>query len=258
MGILKQLFHFYIHASIHVGFAVLCLYYVTLILSGIPYEQMYSALVFFGTILCYNLLKYYNFFLNRIIIFRFYKPILFTSFLVATGFVFCFFYANPSIQINLLLTGIIVLFYPFLRKFTFIKLFTVSFCVSVVTAFIPLASQNVFDLNFLIILLQRFLIAIAWLIPFEIQDLKTDEVSLNTVAQKYGIEKSKKIGIFLVLSFMMCEFFKSTFSYSILFIGLISFLFIRFSSSNKKNQLYTSFWVESIPIFWLIFLLIFE
>ena len=258
MSILKQLFHFYIHASIHVGFAVLCLQYVTLISFGIPYEKEYSFLVFFGTVLCYNLLKHYNFFLNRLIIFRFYKPILITTFLVAVGFIFCFFYATPYTQINLLLTGIIVLFYPFLRKFTFIKLFTVSFCVSVVTVFIPLVSKNVSDLDLFIIFLQRFLIAIAWLIPFEIQDLKVDEITLNTVAQKYGIEKSKKIGIFMVLTFVLCEFFKSTFSYATLFVGLISFLFIHFSSGNKKNQYYTSFWVESIPIFWLIFLIIFE
>ncbi len=208
--------------------------------------------------MCYNLLKYYSFFLNRLIIFGFYKPILITTFLVAVGFIFCFFHTTPYTQINVLLTGIIVLFYPFLRKFTFIKLFTVSFCVSVVTVFIPLVSKNVSDLDLFIIFLQRFLIAIAWLIPFEIYDLKVDEITLNTVAQKYGIEKSKKIGILFVLSFIICEFFKSTFNYSTLFVCLISFLFIRLSGGNKKNQYYTSFWVESIPIFWLIFLILFE
>jgi hypothetical protein len=59
----------------------------------------------------------------------------------------------------------------------------------------------------------------------------------------------------LVIPFMILEYIKSNSSIISVFIGLITVVLIHFSSIHR-NKYYTSFWVESVPIFWLILLLI--
>jgi hypothetical protein len=112
-------------------------------------------------------------------------------------------------------------------------------------------------IDFYVSLLQRFFILTSLLIPFEIIDSKTDLETMNTLPQLLGINSSKIFGVILLIPFMVLEFLKPNPSYVVLLISIITAMFIKFTSL-KRNKYYTSFWVESIPILWLILLMVFQ
>ena len=216
----------------------------------------FSIVVFFGTILGYNFLKYYTVF--RRVFFRSnkYNAILIISFLAGIGFLFSFYLLNHSIQRLILISGVFVLLYPYLRKYGWLKLFLVSFTVTFITVYIPFQAEEWLPIEFYLSLIQRFFLLISLLVPFEIMDSKTDDSSLNTLPQLFGIDSVKLFGILLVIPFIILEFLKLHPSYLVLAVGIITVTLINFTELNK-NKYYTSFWVESVPIFWwLVFVLL--
>lgn len=255
MQILKRLLDFYIQSSIHVGLAVLCLVYVTLLSNDLVKHSLYPICVFFGTIVGYNFLKYFEVFTKN----NFYSKkgygILGVSILAGIGFFYFFLLLNANVQIHILIAGLFVLIYPFLRKLGWLKLFLVSFVVTYVTVYIPYQNIKWLPIEYYVNLVQRFLIIICLLIPFEIIDSKTDTKTLNTLPQLFGIIRAKVFGISLVIPVIVVEFLKSHPSYLLLPVGIITVLFIHFTEF-KRNKYYTSFWVESVPIFWLLMLII--
>ena len=184
----------------------------------------YPSCVFFGTVIGYNFLKYYNVFWTGNFNSKKYYWILTVSILATVGFLFFFLWLKRGVQINLLISGVAVLVYPFLRKYGWLKLFLVSIVVTYVTVFIPFQNVKLLPIDFYVSLMQRFFILTSLLIPFE---------------------------------FMVFEFLKPNPSYVVLLISIITAMFIKFTSL-KRNQYYTSFWVESIPILWLILLMVFQ
>jgi len=257
MRLLKQLLDFYIKSSLHVGVAVFSLVYVTAFSDDLCKHIVYPSCVFFGTVLGYNFLKYFYVFWKGNFHSKKYFGILLISILAFAGFLFFFLWLKRSIQIHLLISGMAVLVYPLLRKYGWLKLFLVSVVVTYVTVFIPFQTVKFLPLDFYLSLTQRFFILTSLLIPFEIMDSKTDLETLNTLPQIFGIKLTKIFGIVLVIPFMVLEFFKSNPSFVVIVIGIITVLFIQFTSL-KRNQYYTSFWVESIPILWLILLMLFK
>ncbi len=257
MQFLKRLLDFYIQSSIHVGFAVFCLVKITEITAKLHPIPFFSACVFFATILGYNFLKYLevlrkgNFYSIK------YYSIFLVTFFSFIGLFFTFNNLKNTIQIYIVFSGLLVLLYPLLRKFGLIKLFFVSVVVTFITVCIPYANTEFFLQDYEINLIQRFLIVSSFLIPFEIIDSPFDPISLQTIPQKFGINKSKLFGMLLVISFVVLEFLKSNSSLVSFLIGLVTVILIHFSSTNR-NKYYTSFWVESVPIFWLILVLVFS
>ncbi|MGL2964491.1 hypothetical protein ACSVH2_11785 [Flavobacterium sp. RSB2_4_14] len=253
----RRLIDFYIQSSLHVGLAVVSLVYVTVFSNDLSKHIVYPSCVFFGTILSYNFLKYFEVFRSKNFHSNTYYRILGVSFLAGIGFLFCFFWLQRSVQIHILISGLFVLLYPFLRKYGWLKLFLVSFVVTYVTVYIPYQTIKWLPLDFYADLLQRFLILTSLLIPFEIMDSKTDANALNTLPQLFGITQAKLFGILLVIPFMVLEFLKHSPSYLSLIIGMVTVLFIHFTTLYR-NKYFTSFWVESVPIFWLILLILFQ
>jgi hypothetical protein len=202
----------------------------------------------------YNFLKYFEVFTKN----NFYSKkgygILGVSLSAIIGFSYFFLLLNTKVQNHLLMGGLFVLFYPFLRKLGWMKLFLVSFVVTYVTVYIPYQSFKWLPIDYYITLLQRFIIITSLLIPFEIMDSKTDAKTLNTLPQLFGINRTKVFGILLVIPFMGLEFLKSQLSYLVLPVGIITILFINFTTL-ERSKYYTSFWVESVPILWLLLLL---
>ncbi|WP_396185748.1 hypothetical protein [Flavobacterium sp.] len=256
MQILKRFIDFYIQSSIHVGLAVLCLVYVTLFSNDLVKHSWYPICVFFGTIIGYNFLKYFEVFTNKNFYSIRYYGILGVSILATIGFLYFFLLLKARVQIDILIAGLFVLTYPFLRKQGWLKLFLVSFVVTYVTVYIPYQNVNRFPIEYYVNLVQRFLIIISLLIPFEIMDSKTDDKTLNTLPQIFSVNSIKLFGILLVIPFILLEFIKSHPSYLVLPIGIITVLFIDFTEW-KRNKYYTSFWVESVPILWWFLLVLF-
>ena len=256
MGILIKIFNFYIQTSIHVAFAVFCLLRITVVCTQQQLNNHYSFCVFFGTVLGYNFLKYFELLWKRMLWNKKYFSIVGVSTLAGIGFLFSFYFLQHSAQKLILIAGLFVLIYPFLRKLGWLKLFMVSFAVTFITVYIPYQATKYLPMDYYISLIQRFFILISLLIPFEIMDSKTDDKSLNTLPQLFGIESTKLLGILLVIPFIILEFLKSHPSYLVLPIGIITVILINFTDLNR-NKYYTSFWVESVPILWWILLYFF-
>jgi hypothetical protein len=256
MKILRKVFDFYIKSSIHVAFAVYCLLEITLFSNQLNSIEYFPICVFFGTILGYNFLKYFEIFRRGFFRSNKYYAILLISILAGIGFLFSFYQLNYSIQKLILISGFLVLMYPFFRKYGWLKLFLVSYVVTFITVFIPFQTVKWLPFEFYLSLIQRFFLLISLLIPFEIMDSKTDNKSLNTLPQLMGIDSAKLFGILLIIPFIILEFLKLHPSYLVLPIGIITVTLINFTEL-KRNKYYTSFWVESVPIFWWMSLLLF-
>lgn len=255
MKIFRRLVDFYIDGSIHVAFEVFCLLQITAISNHLEFIKYFPYCVFFGTVLGYNFLKYFEVFSKGFFRSNKYYAIIIVSILSGIGFLFSFYLLNYSIQKLILISGFLVLMYPFLRKYGWLKLFLVSFVVTFITVYIPFQTANELSSDLYVCLIQRFLILTSLLIPFEIMDSKTDYKTLNTLPQLFGIRSAKLFGILLVIPFIILEFLKLYPSYLVLPIGIITVLFIDFTEFKRKKY-YTSFWVESVPILWWILLLL--
>jgi hypothetical protein len=104
---------------------------------------------------------------------------------------------------------------------------------------------------------QLVLFVLALCIPFEIRDLKYDEITLRTLPQLVGIKTAKIIGLLLLLHIPLLEFLEentSTFlGVEVLVIITITGMAIWFSDQFKTDY-YASFFVEAIPVLWLFLL----
>jgi hypothetical protein len=257
MKIFRKIFDFYIEASIHVAFAVFCLLEITVFSNHLNALDYFSFSVFFGTVLGYNFLKYFEVFRKGFFHSKRYYAILIFGILSGIGFLFSFYYLGNAVQKLILISGFFVLIYPFLRKLGWLKLFLVSLVVTFITVYIPFQTIKRPPFELYISLIQRFLLLISLLIPFEIMDSKTDDKSLHTLPQLFGIESAKLFGILLVIPFIVFEFLKLHPSYLVFPIGIITVLCIDFTDW-KRNKYYTSFWVESVPILWWLLLVLFQ
>ena len=275
MKLPKQLFNFYINSSIHVALAVVSLSWITLIEYHIPVDDKVLFFVFFATITGYNFVKYFGIanFHHRRLASRL-RSIQIFSFVC---FLLLCFFAFKLEQTTLFFIagfGIITFLYaiPFLPKRFFLdkqqnlrsvgglKIYLIAVVWSGVTVLLPVIN-NEFHINTDVILtgIQRCVFIIVLMLPFEIRDLQYDSLKLSTMPQKIGVKPTKIIGALLLVVFFFLEFFKND-MYSngllpLIFITLVTLLFLMFSRI-KQNRYYSSFWVEGLPILWLLVLLL--
>jgi hypothetical protein len=245
----KIIFDFYIQSSLHVAFAIFALLHVTEVSLELTGNRNLECIIFFGTIVGYNFLKYFEAFQKGNYDFKKNHYVIGLTFLSIIAVIFFFLQLKSETQIFFIKIGLLVALYPFLRKFGFWKLFLVSFCVTAITVYAPIFQQVSLSNNEKIILLQRFLIVISLMIPFEILDSQTDNETLKTLPQRFGILKTKWFGILILLPFIVLEFFKEKIEISTFVIAIITALFIVFTTF-KRDKYYTSFWLESVPILW--------
>ena len=119
------------------------------------------------------------------------------------------------------------------------------------------------DLGLLFILLifiQIFIYVLTSIIPFEIRDIDIDDTRLSTIPQKIGIRNTKILGFIMILFFLLIEFLKiklNVIDNLSLDIFIISFLmiFLIINSKKRQSKFYSSFWVEGIPVLWVLLLL---
>lgn len=275
MKVCRTLINFYINSSIHVAFAVCALTWITLIKVKIPFDENTICFVFFATITAYNFIKYFGLakFHHRSLA-NWLRVIQIFS---ALCFLLMFYYmtqlANAVILLVVVLAIVTFLYaIPFipkrflydehqnLRQIGGLKVYIIGMVWSFVTVLIPILN-NGYEINsdVVLLLLQRFFLVIVLMLPFEIRDLKYDSLKLATIPQKIGIKKTKRIGVLLLLVFFILEFFKDELDsksiLSTLILLFITFVFVVFAS-KEQSRYYSAFWVEAIPVFWLMSLLL--
>lgn len=263
MRLLKAIFDFYLHGSIHVALAVYALVQMTFHFFHLQYDLAMSLFAFFGTIVGYNFVKYDELVrAKKMKMNTERKAIVALSFVSFLATAYCFFQLEHQTQIvAIAFLGLTVLYtlpiFPKLgnaRNWAGIKIYIVAFCWAGITLFLPIINADLpLSHDVWLKFCQRFLLVIILILIFEIIDLKNDAPSLQTIPQKLGVQKTKMLNLFLLIPFYCLEFLKSDFQVIQLWINLVLIcvlaLFTLFSSP-KRSEYYTSFWVESVPVFW--------
>lgn len=274
MKVLERVLDFYINSSIHVALSVFSLAWITLLEFHLPYDEHVLYFIFYASITGYNFVKFFGLAkfhhrslakrLKCIQIFSFvcfillcfyafkleFRTLLYISIFAAVTFL----YAIPFFPKRMLLDD-----KHNLRSIGGIKVYIIALVWAGVTVFLPLINAD-FDINSDVIIttIQRFILVVVLMLPFEIRDLNYDSLKLSTIPQNIGVKNTKALGVILLIFFFFLEYFKDEVDVKRLIILLvITFVILLFLVFARKNQgkYYSSFWVESIPVIWLILLL---
>ncbi len=268
MGLLtkkfKLLFDYYINSSLHVSFCVICYIISINLINQIHVNWEDIAFVFFTTFFSYNFIKF-NELLTSIN-----KPV---SLLLKSFFLkalislvislYLFFNLSGSRQIFVVIISIVTVLYTIplisnysLRDNPILKILSVAFCWTMLIVLFPFFGVLDF-VNIVYYSLLIFCLVTAQMIPFEIRDMLKDKDLVKTIIHNYGIKYSKNIGYFVLIIALLFTMITGyllenlVFKNSILIIILITAILVNFSR-EKQNKYYSSFIVESVPIYWLI------
>ena len=269
---LKKYFDFYVFSNLHVSFAVFSLTKLTLVMYDIT-EDILPWFTFFSTLLSYNFIRLYKLsdiqhWMNQFV--RKHRKAL--IFLMSVSLVSCF-YLLFQLQLKAILVLIPFTFFTFfyvlpinfnrntpvtLRAISFIKLFLIAFSWAGVTVLFPLTNHHKsIGLDELLIFAQRFLFVVAITLPFDIRDIDFDDATLKTIPQVLGVNYAKRFGILCLMLFVGMGFFRSTtegFREHLIIAVLVLIFLMR--ASKDQNKYYSAFWVEGIPVIWLLLHLI--
>ena len=271
MGVAKKLLNFYINSSIHVAFAVVSLAIITGIHFQIPINKTLLFFIFFATVTGYNFVKYagiaglhHRSLTKRLRIIQLFSGVCLVGLLISALLV----------QIEILLWsaffGTFTLLYALpvfskrrnLRSISGIKIFIIAFVWAGVTVVLPVIpfKNGIFD-ALVLEFLQRFLLVLVFILPFEIRDLKYDLEQLGTLPQRIGITGTKIFGFLLLLGVIFLEFFKERATtasiLAVIAISVITGLLV-WLAKEQQSRYFSAFWVEAIPLLWLGLLLIFR
>jgi hypothetical protein len=275
MKVLKQLLDFYINSSIHVALAVYALSWITLKKLNINGDETILYFNFFATITGYNFVKYFGIakwhhrsLANWLKVIQVFSLVCFglmcyyalqlqnNSLLLITGFgMVTFLYAIPFLPKKWYLDT-----QQNLRDISGLKVYVIALVWCGVTVILPVFNNNgMFSQDAIITIIQNFILVIALMLPFEIRDLNYDSLKLATIPQKIGVKNTKRLGYILVLLFYFVEYFKDNIDATgLLFqcvISIILCVFIYFANEDR-NAYYTSFWVEALPVIWMLLMLL--
>ncbi|OYQ31869.1 hypothetical protein CHU92_15350 [Flavobacterium cyanobacteriorum] len=263
MKLLRQAFTIYIYGSVHVAVAVLSLVLMTNHMFGLPFSLPVALFAFCGTLCGYNFTKYES-------LYRLKKPkspriavIMGLSLAALAVAGVAFFYLAAAAQIiAIVFLGLTLLYtVPFfpeqtnLRNWSGIKIYIVALCWAGVTLLMPLLNAGVEPYpDVYLKFVQRFLLVIILILIFEIIDLDEDDPHLKTLPQVFGVTKTKIFNLALLLIFYILELFKTVTDKKQLVVNVLLVLAVALFTvyaHPKRPKMYTLFWVEAIPMFWL-------
>lgn len=264
MRLIKSIFDFYLNASVHVALAVMSLIGVTLILLDIPPNCFLLAFTGFSTVVCYNFIKYGVEAEKYLIVSnRYHRYIQMFSFLCFGFAMFFLAQLDQKIWWAIGILGFVSTLYAVpllpksgnLRSFGGMKIFIVAIVWSGFTIMLPvLDAQLTFSWDIGVLFAQRFLLVLILILPFEIRDLKWDSQDLRTLPQILGVQKTRKLGVVLIIIFLLLTFLRDEIEIkevmARIIMGIVLFgLFL--SKLDFGKRYLASFWVEGIPMFWL-------
>lgn len=274
MQFLKKIFDFYIFSNIHVALAGFCLTKITLLNFG--YTTNLSPLfVALSIIVSYNFIRFYEIKTSRLVWFKdwFFEQkigLFVLSLLSSLGIIYLLFFTSFNVKSLVIVFpfALMTFFYviPILkfgslevsfRNFPRIKIFSIAIAWAGITVLFPLFEEGLnFDIHVFIEFVQRILILIVITLPFDIRDVTSDSENLKTLPQVLGVKNTKIIGTIFLVFFILLEFFQKTNSVITVLIVIVAGFFLWFSTVTKSRY-YSAFWVEAIPIFWLILIVLF-
>lgn len=269
MKFLKTLLDFYINSSIHVALAVFSFVRITEFYLGIVPNESLNWFVFFATITGYNFVKYagvaklhHRSLTTHLKIIQIFSLICFL--------LICYFAWLLPLRIVLFFVpfGLLTFLYavPFLsgfqknlRSIGYLKVVVVATVWMGTTVLLPVyAAEISLTTKVLLMSVQRFLLVVILILPFDIRDVQYDAISLQTIPKKIGVESTKKFGYVLLLLCLVLEFTMSpNAEFKRVFLGMFFIiLFLLMRAKTNQTKYYSSFLVEAVPVFWMLLLLL--
>lgn len=259
------LFQFYLDSSIHVGFSVASLTVVTSFMLNIPLHWNLFFFQILATVVGYSFIKYgveaeKYWLVSK----KYYRYIRFFSVLCFLGSIFFLVQLKPAVWYGVAVLSFLTLLYaiPFLGRFKNLrnvggfKIFMVSLIWSGFTVMLPVLEANLsFDWDIGVVAIQRFVMVFVLILPFDVRDMEKDTPSLQTIPQRLGVQKTIWLGIALSLLVMALTFLKDNLSLrEILMNVVLMAMLIKILVQVKRNdsKYFAAFWVESIPVFWML------
>ena len=266
---MKSFIRFLVFSNILVAFCVLALTLSTEILLNVKANYKVSQFVFFATLFAYNFQRVVRIkkgkahlrkdWLNR------HKTAIYSLMLLGgliSGYLF-FEFQRPT-QIAIVVSGVLSIGYPFgLRKIPGSKIFLIALVWTISTMLLVLfENQTQLTQKITLHLLARFLLIFAITIPFDIRDLNFDNKELRTIPIIFGAVKARIIAISALFICAIISVFQyinkdinSAYLLALILLYFVSSIFIA-KSDVSKQEMYFSFWVESLSVLGYFFLLI--
>lgn len=271
MHIVTRFFQFYIDASVHVAFAVVALYLITIKDLNSFANWYLVGFLFSATIVCYNFIKYGVEAGKYLIVSKpAHKSIQIFSFIASLFSVFFFFVISPILWCYVIVFTLISALYaiPFLphsknlRSLGGLKIFLVAFIWMGFSFILPVIENGTPTASATFLMgLKRFLLVLILILPFEIRDLKYDDEKLRTVPQRLGIAQTKRVGYHLILVYYLLGLLVKPIALrDVIFSSIVCLVlvFAIYNTTENRSDYYTSFWVESIPMIMLVFSYVLE
>ena len=153
--------------------------------------------------------------------------------------------------------GVLTFFYalPFgakmgLRFVPTVKIFIVALCW---TALAMVSLKELPTTVFVLVTVKSLLWIVCLILPFELRDMHKDAPSLKTFPQLLGTNGVFGFGIFLSLTIAFLAFKTVQVDVLLWVEWLMSvLLLLAIKITPKRKPTFTSFWVEGIPILWLL------
>lgn len=275
---MKKLFiwicQFYIYGSFHISLASFLFVLESFYLVDYKINWTYCSLVFFGSIVIYSshrLIGLEKIEKKRIqnrfsIISKLKKPINITVVIGLIGCIVSAIHLDIKTITALIIPGFISFLYisPLfkngkrLRDYNYIKVFLIAFTWGYLSIapflFIGDYENTLFIL--LIIFIEKCLYILAVTLPFDIRDLRIDEMNdVLTIPKRIGLKHTYKIiygllvlGLLLMIIISLSNNINSyAYSFSSLMIYLLTFILIE-KSRGKQNDVYFSGWIDGMII----------
>ena len=259
------LFQFYLDSSIHVGFSVASLTVVTSFMLNISLDWNLFFFQILATVVGYSFIKYgveaeKYWLVSK----KYYRYIRFFSVLCFLGSVFFLVQLKSAVWYGVAVLGLLTLLYaiPFLGRFKNLrnvggfKIFMVSLIWSGFTVMLPVLEANLsFDWDIGVVAIQRFVLVFVLILPFDVRDMEKDAPSLQTIPQRLGIQKTILLGIALSLLVLAMTFLKDNLSLreismNVVLVAVLIQILLQVKRNDSKY--FAAFWVESIPVFWML------
>ncbi len=265
---MKLIIRFLTSSNIWVSFCALALTASSEILFQTTNHSI-SQFVFFATFFTYNFQRVVRIKKNKIrpseiwlkqnrrTIF----PLMFLALIVSF---YHFINFKLATQIAIIFSATLSFLYPFgIRNIPFLKIFVISLVWAISTMLLILLENNLLiSQNIIWHFISRFLFVFAITIPFDIRDLKHDSGEIKTIPILFGFEKAKLIAIFSLFFCSVIVIFQQ-FQHQIKLSDFLALMLLYFlaslliqKSNLNQNEMFFSFWVESLSVFGYLFLLI--
>jgi 4-hydroxybenzoate polyprenyltransferase len=277
---------FYSNLYIAIGAVALTLQ-TQLILFGAFELNEVVVLVFFATMLIYALHRLVGLYSvkefleeGRFYVINTHKSHIWVYAVIAfLGLVYSFFQVNFTIQMALVIPGLISFGYvlPFLgigkkrklrlRDLNWIKIFLIAVVWAYVTVILPILDIRAVNWSDLLIFIERALFIFMITLPFDIRDLKVDKFNnVKTIPAVYGIPTTMKLVLisFILLiiiigfNYLILPNEPIYFAFHGLLLSLIStYIFIRISIDKSDDYYFTglldgTMWIQFLLVwlFW--------